>query len=141
MIIIFDYYRTLFNPDTDSLYAGVIEVVKKLSQKNDLFLVSRNEPGRATRLKEFGIHKYFQKSIFVEEKTKEAFETLAKKGIRTIVVGDRVKQEIALGNQLGLTTVWVRQGKFADELPSVEGERPNYMIQDIRELTDIIAIL
>jgi FMN phosphatase YigB (HAD superfamily) len=40
------------------------------------------------------------------------------------VVGDRIREEIALGNRMGMRTVWYRAGKFADELPEGEDQEP-----------------
>ena len=52
----------------------------------------------------------------------------------TVVVGDRVKEEIKYANQLGLKTVWLRKGKFAGELPDSTEEKPDITITDLREL-------
>ena len=61
MKIIFDYNRTIFDPETDNLYLGVLELLQKLSSKYELFLISRNEPTRKKRLEELNIKNYFQK--------------------------------------------------------------------------------
>ncbi len=34
---------------------------------------------------------------------------------KTIFIGDRVRSELEIGNKLGATTIWVKQGIFADE--------------------------
>ena len=140
MKIILDYNRTLFNPEADRLYEGVRGVLKGLSRENELLLISMNEPGRNERLKELGIKNYFQKIVFVENKTKEIFESLSQGLKDVVVVGDRVRSEISLGRQLGFTTIWVRQGKFSGELPE-ESSEPDFIINDIRELQDIISQL
>jgi hypothetical protein len=57
MKIIFDYNRTIFDPDTDNLYFGVLDLLQKLSQKYELFLISRNEPTRKGRLEKLNIKK------------------------------------------------------------------------------------
>ncbi len=145
MKIIFDYNRTLFNPDTDSLYQGVIGLLKNLSKKNELFLISRNELGRKGRLQELGIENYFKKMAFVEEKTLKIFEDLICDERRpdnkanVLVIGDRVKEEIFLGNQLGFITIWVQQGKFSNELPTKPEEQPIHTVKNIEDLKDIIS--
>lgn len=139
MKIIFDYNRTLFNPEADSLYQGVVELLQDLSRNNYLYLISRNEPGRKDRLEELGIKNYFQDIVFVEEKTPQTFRALVHKGERVLVIGDRVKEEIFLGNQLGFITIWVQQGKFSTELPSKPQEQPDYTVENISELQKIIS--
>lgn len=139
MKIIFDYNRTLFNPDTSSLYEGVSSVLENLSKRHDLFLVSKFEPGRQDMFKKLSIARYFQQVAFVEKKTKELFIDLVGANTDVLVIGDRVKEEITIGNQLGYITVWIKQGKFADELPANQVERPQYIISNVAEITSIIS--
>ena len=42
MKIIFDYNRTIFDPETDDLYQGVFELISDLSKKYELYLVSES---------------------------------------------------------------------------------------------------
>lgn len=140
MNIIFDYNRTLFNPEINSLYPGVIELLKNLCTYNDLFLVSKNEPGRKDKLEELRIKHYFKKISFIENKTIQTFKEFAQYTDRTCVVGDRIMDEIRLGNQLGFITIWVRQGAFAHEFFSSQEEKPSHIVNDIRELQNIISL-
>jgi len=138
MKIIFDYNRTLFDPETDSLYPGVSGLLKVLSKKYDLFLISKNEPGRKEKFEKMDIKRYFQRVVFVENKTKQLFEDLSNNSRDVFIVGDKVQEEIFLGNVLGFITIWVKQGKFARELPTKE-QTPQYIINDIRELQTILT--
>lgn len=138
MKIIFDYNRTLFDPEIDTLYDGVADLLRFLHGKHELFLVSRNEPGRGDRLKDFGIESYFHKTAFVEEKTRQVFLDLISDAKDVIVIGDRAVEEIAIGNEMRFVTVWLRQGKFSREVPT-EAQQPTHIIRDIRELENIIS--
>jgi FMN phosphatase YigB (HAD superfamily) len=53
-----------------------------------------------------------------------------------VVVGDRVDQEIRMGNELDLTTVRMRlpHGKYFDRDPSCGLEKPDYTVSDFFEL-------
>jgi FMN phosphatase YigB (HAD superfamily) len=138
MKIIFDYNRTIFNPDTNNLYDGVLEILEELFLKHELFLVSKYEPTRSNVINKLEINKYFQKIVLVEQKTEEIFIDLVGENKDVVVVGDRIKREIYLGNLLGFNTVWVRQGKFSNEINDTEEEKPDYVIKDIKELLEII---
>lgn len=140
MKIIFDYNRTIFDPESGKLYPGVFELLKKLSLENELFLVSFNEPGRKETIDGLKIGKYFQKILFVDEKTVEIFLKLVGKDKKVIVVGDSVRSEIRIGNMLGFVTVRVAQGKFKLQEPENENEIANYEVDDIRKLEKIIKI-
>lgn len=56
----------------------------------------------------------------------------------TIFVGDRIRSELRVGNKLDATTIWVKQGKFSNELPENENDEPNYTVKTLRELSDIL---
>ena len=105
MKIIFDFNRTIFNPETGTLYAGVVDLLILLSKNHDLFLISQNEPGRKENFQKLGISDYFKKIVFVEEKTKSVFEELSESAKDVMVVGDRLRGEILIGKQLGVTTI------------------------------------
>lgn len=138
MKIIFDYNRTIFDPDTDNLYSGVLELFKKISIKHGLFLISRNEPSRKDRLEKLNIKKYFQKVLFVNEKSKHLFKEITGDTKNVIVVGDSISDEIKIGNQLGFITVRLKKGKFATEIPKNKNEFAKFEITDINELETII---
>ena len=140
MKIIFDYNRTIFNPETNALYDGVLELLQSLSLNHNLVLVSKDEMGREIKLKNMGIAEYFENTIFVKEKTVEVFKSLVKNDEKVLVVGDRVRGEICIGNQLGFITIWVTQGKFANEIPQKKNEIPNHSIEEIKQLYKIIKI-
>lgn len=138
MKIIFDYNRTIFDPETDNLYLGVLELLQKLSVKYELFLISRNEPTREKRLEELNIKNYFQKILFVSEKSKQVFEEIAGNTKNVIVVGDSISDEIKIGNQLGFFTIRLKKGKFAVDIPKNQNEIAKFEIADIRDLENII---
>jgi len=138
MKIIFDYNRTIFDPDADNLYLGVLELLQKLSSKYELFLISRNEPTREKRLEELNIKNYFQKILFVNEKSKQVFEEIVGNTKKVIVVGDSISDEIKIGNQLGFFTIRLKKGKFATEIPKNKKEIAKFEITDINDLENII---
>jgi FMN phosphatase YigB (HAD superfamily) len=138
MKIIFDYNRTIFDPETDNIYPGVIELLKKLSVYHKLFLVSRNEPERKKRFEDLHIKDYFQKIAFVNQKSTEVFKEISGDTKNVIVVGDSIADEIKIGNQLGYITVRLKKGMFAEKSPTNKDEIATYNIHDMSELENII---
>jgi FMN phosphatase YigB (HAD superfamily) len=138
MKIIFDYNRTLFNPDTGALYEGVVELLQYCSTAHELFLVSKEEPMRMDQFKKIGIEPYFQKCFFVTQKTDALFQDIGKEATRCIVVGDRISGEIAIGNRLGFVTVRLKQGKFSTEYPATAEEEPTEELTDIRDFKKVL---
>lgn len=140
MKIILDYNRTIFNPETDDLYPDVLDLLIKISKNHELFLISRNEPQRKERLKDFDIANYFKQILFVDNKSYEVFEEIAGESKNVFVVGDSISDEIKIGNQLGLITIRIKQGKFAKDMPRENDERAKFEIANISELGKIISI-
>lgn len=138
MKIIFDYNRTIFDPEKNELYSGVFEMLKKLASKHELILISRNEPGRKDKFEKIGIKNYFKKTIFDNEKNKETFKKMIGDSKKVLVVGDSIRDEIKIGNKLGLITVRLKKGRFANEMPASPDEEALFNISEITELEKII---
>lgn len=136
--IIFDFRRTLYIPEIDAVPKENLDLLKELNLKYAIISVSplyEIEPYLDTSLFEF---------IFsVDKKTASMFERIINnmnlEKDEVLVVGDRIKSEILGANKAGLKTVWLKQGKFADELPDYDEEQPNYTITSLNELKNIIG--
>lgn len=139
MKIIFDYNRTIFNPENDALYPGAFDLLKKLSGIHELFLISTHEAGRKDRFNELGIEKFFKSVVFTNQKTEEVFNSFGSHTEKTFVVGDSIRNEISIGNVLGFITICVLKGKFADEIAISKEERPNHTIKELVEIEEILA--
>ncbi len=138
MKIIFDYNRTIFDPETDDLYQGVFELISDLSKKYELYLVSANEPRRKEKIKDLNIDSFFKGIFFVENKSLEVFKMIADIGEEVLVVGDNIYSEISTGNKMHFITVLIKQGKFSNLLPRKKEEKPKHTINNIRELKEIL---
>ena len=140
MKIIFDYNRTIFDPDSNTLYPGTRDVLHQLSSTCELFLVSMNDPERRSAIEAFNIERYFKKVFFVNKKSRSLFQKIAGVDIHTtiVVVGDSIRNEISIGNRLGYATVRFKRGKFAGQVPEYEDEYANFEITELHELYDLI---
>lgn len=139
MKIIFDYNRTLFDPDTNALYPGVSDMLKRLSGAHELYLVSRFEAERLTQLEELDIAQYFQKTTFVGDKSAPLFKELVGDAKDVIVVGDSIGDEIKIGNQLGFMTIRVKQGRFSSTEPKDASEVAITEIQNVTEFERLLT--
>lgn len=140
--MIFDFMRTLYDPETDSLVEGVYELLDTLHKKDwYIVLISRNEGQRDQLLDKYGIRKYFDEVYFVPEKTQKLFNHIVEcMGQREIyVVGDRIYDEIYFGNQSGCKTIWFRSGKFYDDTPRNEQEEPWKIIEKFSDIARVIS--
>jgi len=142
--VIFDYNRTIHDPDSGALTSGAKELLDGLKNAGcKLFLVSRskNEQKRRQKINQLGISAYFEDIQVVPEKTPEvflSFKDFCPPETQFFVVGDRIKREMRQGNALGMTTIWFRNGKFKDELPEEKVEEPDFTIAELTEALEII---
>lgn len=142
-LIIFDFMRTLFDPETSSLTPDALEVVATLQQRGYiLVLISHDEGNRDSLIEELGLTPYFTKIIIVKEKTEAVFAAVVEKHTADItnsfVIGDRIRKEILFGNRCGLKTIWLKCGKFFNEIPLTKDEKPTHTIRTLKEALAII---
>jgi FMN phosphatase YigB (HAD superfamily) len=137
--IIFDLNRTLYDPDAHALVPGAIPILSRLSKSHKLCLVSKGTEDEVRRL---GLHWFFVKVVTCDEKAEEHFrecqEAMRLFPEEVLVVGDRVKGEIAIGNRLGMRTAWYRNGKFRDEKAESREEEPSYVLADLQEIGGLL---
>ncbi|MFA5791717.1 MAG: HAD hydrolase-like protein [Candidatus Paceibacterota bacterium] len=140
--IIFDWKRTLYNPDDGTLIEGAKEILEVLQHKNiPLTLIGKGNADMYREVKRLEVEKYFSNIIFQDGlKENSLFEPYISKDdpSSTFFIGDRVKSELAVGKSLGATTVWVRQGKFSMEEPENENQMPDYVVTTLIEVKDLL---
>ena len=140
--IIIDWKQTLYDPDSDNLIDGAIELLELLQSLNSkLYLVGKGDVVMSKVVETLGVKKYFNDVLFVgNEKEPNHFNIFMKEDPKnTLIIGDKLSSEIELGNRLGATTYQVRQGKFAAEEPQNEFQKPNKVFKNLKELAEYFA--
>ncbi|OGY23699.1 MAG: hypothetical protein A2Y57_02985 [Candidatus Woykebacteria bacterium RBG_13_40_7b] len=141
-IVVFDFNRTIYDPDSKKLSDGAKFVLKNLIKRGfSLILITKGDQ-RGNLVKNLGLDKYFKRIIVSKEKTKKDFEEIVSREKADLegsfVIGDRVRKEITFGNSLGFKTIWFRNGKFAGEQPINEIEKPEYTVEKLKDVLQII---
>ena len=140
-LVIVDYNRTIYDPYTNVLMDGALEMLQGLKQKGcTLVLVSRGAD-REARLRELGLTELFAERLNVWDKTPELFKEIMARhpAEKTYVIGDHPYQEIRAGNLAGAFTIQFDQGVFADYAPESEADTPRVKIKKLEEALDRIA--
>ncbi len=145
-LIIFDWGRTLYNPETKDIFGETIPTLDYLKPKYRLAIVSLVVNGdiesRREILNKNKLEKYFELISFTTEDKDALYkETLRKLGVdakEAIIVDDRVIRGIKWGNQNATTTIWLQKGKFENELPDAETGTPTFTIKNLREIKTIL---
>ena len=143
--VVFDYGRTLLDRETNKFFPEAFKLLEDLKQKGyKLGLVSKtkNTPDRAEEIVETGLADNFDAVITTYVKKEENFKELASdldiKPSEMLIVGDRIRGEIVIGNKIGSKTVWLKKGLFAKQPPRNNQEKPTYTINELAELSLIL---
>ena len=132
----------------EKLYSDTKRVLKIMSKKYKLGIIANQSLGTKERLDNWGIGKYFD--IIVASAEAEcakpdlkifnlALEQAGCKPNEAVMIGDRLDNDVVPAKQLGMKTVWVRQG-FAKYLSvSNETEQPDFIIGSIGDVLDILT--
>jgi len=141
--LIFDFGRTVYDKDNKKLFRGVIVFLKYCKRNGyKLALISNDEPGRRELINDLNLGGYFDKIIVTKEKGEGDFrKCISDFGLEpkdVVVIGDRVKKEIKIGNRIGAVTAWFKHGKYAREEPKEDDEKPDHIIISLSQLYDFI---
>ncbi len=139
--VIFDWIETLAINSEDGLFHYSEDVVKKLSSKYKLSLISIAGFGvekRKQEIEKSGLTKYFEHiivdTIKTEEQYRDCMKCMKTTPEKTLVVDDRTLRGIKIGNKLGCQTYWIKNGKYAHELPNEETGQPTRIINSVEDL-------
>lgn len=143
--IIFDWKRTLYDPDKKKLVDRSRELLEFIKSKSiPMVLIGKGGDDMRYEVKRLDVGKYFKEMFFAEgEKNPKIFSIHISKDDpkSTIVIGDRVRSELEVGNKLGATTIWVKQGKFAYEEPENTFQNPAYKVFSLEECLNLLSSL
>lgn len=143
--IIFDWKRTLYNPDTGELINGSKELLEYAKTRTTkLVLIGKGAQEMHDEVKRLGVKDYFSEIIFQEgKKDSEVFKKFVSTDNPkdTLFIGDRIRSELAVGRELGATTIWIRNGKFADELAESENQEPDHTVSSLFECIKLLKSL
>jgi len=138
MTIIFDFNRTLFDPETGLLLEGAQAVLAKHhGEGKTLHLISRKEGDRDETLERLGIKGFFTSVSFVEDKHEALRQRIASSEGPVYIVGDHLHTEIRFGNRYGAKTVWLKRGRFSNLLPETDEDIPWRTIGSLMELNNL----
>ena len=142
--ILFDFGRTLFDTENNLLFPQTIDVLKYCERRYRLGLVSIARNGiceRANQIAHLGLRKHF----FVIRLGVENKDALYEGAVLAVglppeeitVVDDRIKR-LGWPIKNKCRVIWLKKGKFADELPNEQTGFPSHIIENIAEVLKFV---
>lgn len=145
-----NYYYSFRSPFGITLTKSLIQNLSEWSAKYPLFLVTAGKSSRQQeKIDELKI-KYFFKHVFIADKAKNVSKSdcflqivQSQKYLPQDIlsVGNRVDLELRESKLLGMKTCLVKTGEYKDLEPRDQLEIPDYTIENLRELNQIIRDL
>lgn len=136
-----------WNKEAEILYGDTVRCLEYLSGKYKIGVIANQSLGTEQRLERYGILKYIDLVVASAEEgvakpDKRIFEIAFHKSgcepSRSVMIGDRIDNDIVPAKSLGMFTVWIRQGFGQYWCIKNETEKADYTVNSLRELCGIL---
>ena len=132
-----------YHHELETMYEEAPQVLEALSQKYELGVIANQLDGLRERLESFGILKYFKYVISswdvqVMKPDIRIFEYALKlancKPQDAVMIGDRIDNDTAPAQSLGMKAVWIKQGFGKLQTALAKKNPPDYEVNNLTEL-------
>ena len=135
-----------YHHELETMYEEAPKVLKALSKKYELGVIANQLDGLKERLESFGILQYFKYIISswdvkVMKPDIRIFEHALKvancKPQDAVMIGDRIDNDTAPAQSLGMKGVWIKQGFGKLQTTLAMENQPDYEVDNLIELLRI----
>lgn len=133
--------------ELEILYPETKDVLKRLYDKGyKLGIIANQSAGSAKRLDDRGILKYFDVvAASAEEGVAKPDAEIFRRALakadcapqNAVMVGDRLDNDIVPAKEIGMKTVWIKQGFAVYATPQNESEYPDHTVNNLGELCSL----
>ena len=136
-----------WNKEAEILYGDTVQCLEYLSGKYKIGVIANQSLGTEQRLERYGIRKYIDLVVASAEEgaakpDKRIFEIAFKKSgckaSNSVMIGDRIDNDIVPAKSLGMISVWIRQGFGQYWSIKNEAATADYTVNSLRELCGIL---
>lgn len=135
-----DYFYSIVPSHSDTLNTGIVEFLRDLSRQVPMVIVANQLRGLPERLKEWGIESYFVHVISAGEYGlykpdlrvfQRALEFLKLEPHETLMVGDRLDNDIVPAKLLGIRTLHLRCGWYKEQKIRMPEEQADWTVDSV----------
>ena len=132
-----------YHHELETMYEEAPQVLKALSKKYELGVIANQLDGLKERLESFGILQYFKYIISswdvkVMKPDIRIFEYALKTANcqpqEAVMIGDRIDNDTAPAQSLGMKAVWIKQGFGKLQTELADANPPDYEVDNLTEL-------
>lgn len=134
-------------PEGESLYPETLEILSYFHQKYSIGIIANQTHGTRERVHAMGMTPYIDcmvtsDELGVSKPNPQIFSTAIQLAKTTpeqsVMIGDRVDNDIRPSKAMGFHTIWIRQGFGGLCPPQNEAEQPDDTINSLSELKHIL---
>lgn len=139
-----------WHKELEFLYPEAKIVLKTLKEKNfKLGIIANQSLGTEERLKNWGIHKYFDVVVASAEEGvakpdlkmfEIALDRAGCKPQNSVMVGDRLDNDICPANRIGMKTIWIKQGFAEYTNPQNEYDKADFVVDNLNQILNIFEM-
>lgn len=139
---------TPWHREDETVYPQAAECLSKLHKKYKIGIIANQSPGTADRMKQYGLSQYLDSIIAsaeegIEKPDLRIFELALQRAHclpeRAVMIGDRLDNDIIPAKRMGLNTIWIRQGFGGMGNPLTEEYTPDYCVNDLCALAELLG--
>lgn len=139
---------TPWHSEDEAVYPQAAQCLAGLHRKYKIGIIANQNPGTAKRMEAYGLSQYLSLIVAsaeegVEKPDLRIFErALERAGCppeAAVMIGDRLDNDIAPAKRAGLRTIWIRQGFGGMAVPSTQEETPDYCVNTLGELLELLV--
>ena len=141
-------WREPFPKELERPYPGSKPLLESLQGRFCLGVIANQSVGTQRRLREWGLARYFEVVVSSAEEGMQkpdprmfllALERAGCAPEQAIMVGDRLDNDIVPAKQLGMKTIWIRQGWGGVPEPKSAEETPDAQVNSLEELRELLC--
>lgn len=133
--------------EDEVLYPDTEIVLKQLKEKYHIGIIANQSLGTESRLRNFGILQYIDLVIASAEEgvakpNRKIFERALERAIcnpiEAVMIGDRIDNDIMPAKEIGMVTIWIKQGFWKYWVIANEIEKADYEVNNLSELISLL---
>lgn len=138
---------TPWHSEDEFVHPQAAECLAGLHGKYKLGIIANQAPGTAARMEQYGLSQYLDLIVAsAEEGLEKPDPTIFQLALKragclpehAVMIGDRLDNDIMPAKQLGMKTIWIRQGFAGMGRPLTERDTPDHSINSLMELLELL---
>lgn len=147
-MIFYKLPRVEWHKEDEFPYPDAEEVLKYTHDKGyKIGIIANQLLGTASRLENWGLLKYIDvvaasAELGVSKPDRRIFtyalEQAGCKPEESVMIGDRLDNDILPAKEIGMKTIWIRQGLAVYQQPTREEDTPDFIVENLSQLKGIL---